>query len=162
MIQPGLGKRLEGDESYMQIADREVTFLVEEDDADLEAPPVLPGPTTGSPDSWAEDELKQAMEKPTFRTIVYVRFQEYIPAPPHGQPELTVSKPAPLTAAGVTACYPEATEVMVNEVARRMREITGLHLWKTGDWLASRGILLSTHNIDIPHTACGHRGPRQF
>jgi hypothetical protein len=162
MIEPGLAKRLEEGESDMQIAGREVTFLVEEDDADLEAPPVLPGPRTQDPDKEAEDELKQAMEKPTFRTIVYVRFQEYIPVPPHGQPRLTVSKPAPLTAVGVTACYPEATEVMVNEVARRMREIIGLHLWKTGDWLVSRGILLSTNNIDIPHTACGHRGPRQF
>jgi hypothetical protein len=163
MIEPGLAKKLEEGESDMQIADREVALAVEEDDADLEAPPLLPGPITEDPDKDAEDELKQVMKgKPVFRTIVYVRFQEYIPAPPHGQPRYTVRKPAPLTAADVTACYPEATEVMVNEVARRMREITGLHLWKTGDWLASRGILLSTHNIDIPHTACGHRRASQF
>jgi hypothetical protein len=157
-IRSGLAKRLEEGESDMQIADREVTFLVEDSDADRESPPTLPGPITWSPDREAEDELKRIMkERPVFRTIVYVRFQEYIPPAPHGQPRLAVSKPAPLTAADVTACYPEATMVTVHEVCRRIREITELQLWEIGDWLADRGILLSTHNIDIPHTNCGHR-----
>jgi hypothetical protein len=157
-IRPRLAIRLEEGESDMQIADREVTFLVEDSAAGRESPPMLPGPITWSPDSEAEDEMQRIMKKnPAFRTIVYVRFQEYIPPPPHGQTRLATSKPAPLTAADVTTCYPEATATTVNEVARRIRDITGLGLWEIGDWLADRGILLSTHNIDIPHTNCGHR-----
>lgn len=162
-IRPGLARKLEEGESDMQIADREVTFLVQGTETDRKSPPVPRGPITLEPDRKAEDEIKELMkEKPTFRTIVYVRFQEYIPPPPHGQPRLAwVNKPAPLSAHDVRACYPEATEVMVHEVCRRIRDITGLKLWEIGDWLAERGILLATHNIDIPHTACGHRRPGQ-
>jgi hypothetical protein len=87
--------------------------------------------------------------------------QEYITPRPHGQagPAL-VKRPAPLTAADTAACYgPGATESAVHEASRLIRKITELQLWQIGDWMVKCGILLPEHNIDIPHTWCGHRKP---
>jgi hypothetical protein len=161
-IDPGLAKRLEEGESDLQIADCEVTFLVQGSDADRHSPPIPRGPITWTPESEAEDALKQLMrDRPPFRIIMYTRFQEYITPRPHGQvgPAL-VKRPAPLTATDTAACCgPGVTAGTVHEASRMIRKITGLELWRIGDWMVKCGILRPEHNIDIPHTACSHRRP---
>lgn len=162
-IDPGLAIRLEEGESDMQIGDYEVTFLVDSTETGPQPLPKFTVPITWPPDRGAEEELRRQMkERPTFRVIVYARFQEYITPPPHRHTgPILARRPCPLTASDTAACCgPGVSQSAVHEVSRSLRNITGLPLWQIGDWLVRRGVLLPKHNIDIPHTACIHRDPR--
>lgn len=157
-IGPGMARMLEDDYSELQVEERRVGLSVH---GTVIAPPPAPGPAapiTTPPDGDAEKALRALLEsKPWVRTVMYVRFQQYISARPEH-----VHNPEPLRAADVLACYPDAqNKAAVDQACREIRDVTRLTLWEIGPWLVERGILLRTHNIDIPHTECQHRVSRQ-
>jgi hypothetical protein len=155
-IGPGSARTLAAGYSEIFIATYKIGIEIEEGGAATTGSLPLPAPyeitlTDGGPE---EKELKKLLDnKPMYRTIIYVRFQQYIspyPKPGHN--------PAPLTAAEVLECYPDPRlKATVDQACREIRDATGLTLIEIGPWLVERGLLLTTHNIDIPHVHCGHR-----
>jgi len=153
-IGPHMARKLEEDYSELLVVERRVGLEVQ---GTVITPMPTPGPTapiTTPPDGDAERALRALLDnKPWVRTVMYVRFQQYISARSE-----YVHNPEPLRAVDVLACYPDAqNESAVHQACREIRDATGLPLWEIGPWLVERGILLRTHNIDIPHTECQHR-----
>lgn len=165
-IRAKTGRPLEVGESVLLIVDQEVVFLVDRAPAPAKgARWPIPDPAvkiTDSPQLAAESELQDLLNsKSTFRTIIYTRFQEYIlPLELARRRAGRANKPRHLNAQEVIKCYPDVTLVQVNEASRTIRSITGLELHEIGPWLVDRGLLLATHNIDIPHVECGHQFAR--
>ncbi|GAA1028179.1 hypothetical protein GCM10009557_12300 [Virgisporangium ochraceum] len=115
--------------------------------------PIQPGPITVPRDGYSPEEELVAYfrRKPIARTVMYVRYQQFISSLPEHQ------IPRPLTAQEVRQCFAAVTDTVVNQVQRDMQRFTGRNLAQLGHWLVERGVLLDRHRIDIPHDACEHR-----
>jgi len=155
-ISPGAARTLAGGDSEVFIAAYKIGISVEE--AGAADPgclsPVDTGEVTLSEGAEEEARLRKLLrDKPMWRVIMFTRFQRYIsPNPRPGD------NPSPLTAAEVLKCYPDPrSEVTVNQAWREIKDATGLTLNEIGPWLVERGLLLTAHNVDIPHVNCGHR-----
>jgi hypothetical protein len=101
----------------------------------------------------ADDVQERLATRATERTIMYVRFQQYISDLPEH-----VRRPRPLEARQVLECFPDAGGIgPVNESQRHLSRLTGLNLDEIGPWLVRYGILQPRHKIDTPHVNCTHR-----
>jgi hypothetical protein len=161
-IGPGAARTLAVGDSQVFIAGYRVGLSVEEDGSTNLAflSSVEPDEVTEitlADGAEEEERLKALLQnKPMWRTIMFTRLQRYIsPNPKPGE------NPSPLTAAEVLKCYPDPRlETTVNQAWRDVKDITGLALNEIGPWLVERGLLLTDHNVDIPHVNCGHRPQR--
>ena len=158
-ISPGAARTLAEGDSEVFIAAYKIGISVEEDGpADPACLPSLATAEVTLTDGAEEEERlrKLLRDKPMWRIVMYTRFQRYIsPTPTPGD------NPSPLTAAEVLKCYPDPrSEATVNQAWREIKDATGLTLNEIGPWLVERGLLLTAHNVDIPHVNCGHRAQR--
>jgi hypothetical protein len=158
-IGPGLSRKLEVEYSELLIVQTKVGLELRRDESaspdrvSAAEPPTLDGPRTETGEEAIESSLRAFLaKKPQVRTIVYVRFQQYISEDP-----IYSRSPQHLTAEQVLLCYPGAKDVStIHQAQRDISNLTGLRLHELGPWLVSRGLLLASHNIDIPHVNCGH------
>jgi hypothetical protein len=152
-IGPRMSWRLDDGYSQMWISDCAVGLQVDGVHTPP-APPPAPGPPTQPLDGARVKSVQERLAaKPTERTIMYVRFQQYISDQP-----VHVRNPRPLEARQVLECFPDAVALsVIHEAQRQLNKLTGLSLEETGSWLVQYGILHPRHRIDTPHVNCGHR-----
>jgi hypothetical protein len=153
-IGPDMTRLIEQDYSELLICECWIGLEIRGPLENVIEPPIPDGPITNPQDGGAERALLALLEsKPLLRTIMYVRFQEYISDDP-----VYARRPQPLTAAEVLECFPDGQNIgAVHQAWREIHEVLGISLSEMGPWLVERGILLSTHNIEIPHVNCPHR-----